>query len=190
MQEERRWPIRTTARISSLRESSKVSVSTISITHTGCWTLWLPFFFFFPPENWLILPLPKRVLPHPYNFFYAQLWIPVSWARKCDCLGLAHVQYPGWQGKCKREPLGFSTSVTGIGFSLPFNSKDGNIPKYVKYPLQVSFEFCTLTERETDNAVGRQMDASRGNQIGKLFIRFFYTCRLWLFGYIIEIWQF
>lgn len=44
--------------------------------------------------------------------------------------------------------MGFSVSVTGIGFCLPFYSKDEDIPKYVKYPLEVPSEFSTLTERE------------------------------------------
>lgn len=96
----------------------------------------------------------------------------MSRARKPDRLGLARVQQPSCNRGCESESLGFSASLTGIGLCLPFNSKDEDIPTYVKYPLEVTSEFWTLSEREDDNAFGRNMDADRGNQIGKLFYSF------------------
>lgn len=79
------------------------------------------------------------------------------------------------KGGCESESLGFSASLTGIGLCLPFNSKYEDIPTYVKYPLEVTSEFWTLSEREDDNAVGRNMDADRGNQFGKLFYSFIHV---------------
>lgn len=74
------------------------------------------------------------------------------------------------KGDCKSECLGFLVSITEIGLCLPFYSKDEYIPKYVRYPLEMISEFLTLTERENDNVVGRNMDANRRNQIGKNYL--------------------
>lgn len=48
----------------------------------------------------------------------------------------------------------------------------------------MTFDYLTLSEKETGNAVGRNLDADRGNQIQKLFVMFFYMCQLGLFKYI------
>lgn len=49
----------------------------------------------------------------------------------------------------------------------------------------MTFHYLTLSERKKGNAVGRTLDADRGNQIGKLFVIFFHMCQLWLFPYVL-----